>query len=166
MSERAARKNGLAPALPTKKEKKPLRKKSLKLIEKEKNEKEERGDSGLDKWFEERRKEMTGVCAECGGKTGKDDDKFYRHSIAHILPKRNSMFPSVATVVYNWVELCFWGNSCHSKYDSSWEQAATMRIWPFVVHNVNMLYPKLTKEEKARIPDVLLQEIKPELYNQ
>lgn len=166
MEERMLRKNKLAPPLSFKKEKKPLKKISDKKAAEMKEAKVINSDSELDKWFEERRKEMTGICANCGGKTGKEDDKFYRHSIAHILPKRDSMFPSVATVNYNWVELCFWGNSCHSKYDSSWESAAKMRIWPFVIHNVNILYPRLKSEEKARLPEVLIQEIKPELYNQ
>jgi len=156
---------GLAPKTTGAKPKKPLKKISNKKAAEMKEAKTVNTDSELDKWFEERRKEMTGVCANCGGKTGKDDDKFYRHSIAHILPKRDSMFPSVATVNYNWVELCFWGNSCHSKYDSSWEAAAKMRIWPFVIHNVNILYPKLTSEEKARLPEVLIQEINPEKFN-
>jgi hypothetical protein len=166
MSDRLLRKNGVLPPLPTKKEKKPLRGKSLKLIEKEKKELEEKGDIGLDKWFEERRKEMSGVCANCGSKTGKHDDKFYRHSVAHILAKRKNMFPSVALNSLNWVELCFWGNSCHSKFDSSFEKAATMRIWPYVIKQINILYPLLTPEEKARIRgiEVIAQEIKPENF--
>jgi len=128
--------------------------------------KEEGSDNKLDLWFEERRKEMTGVCAECGGKTGKHDDKFYRHSICHILPKRDNMFPSISTHDLNWIELCFWGNSCHSKYDSSFEKAAQMRIWPYVCKRLNILYPLLTREEKAKLPDIIVQEILPEKYNQ
>lgn len=143
-------------------------KKSKKTLEREEKESENKGDKGLDNWFEERRKEMSGVCAECGCKTGKHDDKFYRHSIAHLLPKRDNMFPSVAMNDLNWVELCFWGNSCHSRFDSSWEKAATMRIWPYFIKQVNILYPLLTHEEKARIRniEVIAQEINPELYNQ
>jgi len=156
---------GLAPKTTGAKPKKPLRKVSVKKAAEMKEQKVS-GDSKLDLWFIERRKEMTGTCAECGGKTGKDDDKFYRHSICHLLPKRETMFPSIAINNLNWIELCFWGNSCHSKFDSSFERAATMRIWPFVMKQVNVLYPMLTNEEKARLRsiEVIAQEINPEKY--
>lgn len=169
LEERAARKNKLAPPLSFKKERKPIAKQSAKKkaeIAEQKVVGKPASKLELDVWFEERRKEMTGVCSECGGVTGKNDDKFYRHSIAHILPKRPSMFPSIATNNLNWVELCFWGNSCHSKFDSSFEKAATMRIWPFAMKQTNILYPMLTPEEKARLRsiEVIAQEIKPENY--
>jgi len=55
------------------------------------------GDNKLDAWFIDRRKEMTGRCVFCKGKTEKDNDETYRRSIAHLLGKRKAAFPSVAT---------------------------------------------------------------------
>src|SRR5690349_16491299 len=55
---------------------------------KQKIKEQENSDTALDKWFEERRKEMIGRCVFCGGKTEKDNDATYRCSIAHLLAKR------------------------------------------------------------------------------
>lgn len=48
-------------------------------------------EAELEKWFNERRKEMTGRCIICGGKTEKYNDKTYKRSIAHILKKKNNV---------------------------------------------------------------------------
>jgi hypothetical protein len=69
----------------------------------------------LDRWFKERHKEMTGRCQNCMGKTEKDG-RHYKCSIAHILPK--AYFPSVATHPSNFLELCFYGKSCHTNMDN------------------------------------------------
>lgn len=75
-------------------------------------------EAELEKWFNERRKEMTGRCIICGGKTEKYNDKTYKRSIAHIFEKRKIMFTEVATDKNNWIELCFFSNSCHTNFDS------------------------------------------------
>jgi hypothetical protein len=130
-------------------------KKSKKRIERE--QRSVVNDENLDKWFEERRKEMTGKCKHCGGKSCKDDDKYYRFSIAHILPK--AYFPSVATNENNWVELCFWGNACHTNYDQLSLDLMDMNCFDLIVERFQKLYPYIAKEEKKRIPAVLMQYI-------
>src|SRR5690348_2912633 len=80
--------------------------------------------SDLDNWFEERRKEMTGTCLFCGGKTERDNDDTFKFSIAHLLAKRKNMFPNIACHPDNWIELCHYSNSCHSNFDNgiiTWE---------------------------------------------
>jgi len=67
---------------------------------------EETGIITLDEWFIERRKELSGKCWHCGGSTAKFDDFSFKSAIAHILPKRGNVFPSVMTHPDNWIELC------------------------------------------------------------
>lgn len=40
-----------------------------------------------------------------------------------------------------------------------------MKVWSYAIKVINLLYPLLKQEEKRRLPDVIIQEIKPELYN-
>ena len=95
-------KQGLLPKEAVAKPKKPIKK----VSDKRKTELAEgKGDDALDKWFEERRVEMTGRCVLCNGKTEKNNNETYRRSIHHLLDKRPSMFPSVAIHPDNWLEL-------------------------------------------------------------
>src|ERR1700684_2181963 len=70
----------------------------------------------LDEWFQERRKEMVGVCScGCAEPSSKKDDLYYRFCICHIYPK--AIFKSVATHPLNWIELNFW-KGCHTTFDN------------------------------------------------
>ncbi len=75
----------------------------------------------LDKWFKERRKEMVGCCIECGKTTSKNNDKYYKWSVCHIVPK--SLVKSVATNDLNWIELC---QQHHQEFDNTFDKAAAM----------------------------------------
>jgi len=83
-------------------------------------------------------------------------------SIAHVLPK--SDYPSVATHPQNYMILKMWGGA-HGQYDANWEKAAQMKVWPHACKIFNLLYPLLTTAEKAKLPDVIIQEIRPELIS-
>jgi len=109
-------------------------------------------------WFKERVAQFTGKCSECGGSTNKKNFQFAMMACAHILPKRSNMFPSVATHPDNWIELCV-TNGCHHKYDRSWEDAMTMKIWPLVVEKFKLIYPSIAPGERKHLPDVLRQEV-------
>jgi len=109
-------------------------------------------------WFKDRVKEMSGKCTNCGGSTSKNNPSLAIMAIAHILPKRKNMFPSVATHPDNWIELCV-TNGCHHKYDRSWEDAMTMKIWPLVVEKFKLIYPSIAPGERKHLPDVLRQEV-------
>jgi ssDNA-binding Zn-finger/Zn-ribbon topoisomerase 1 len=110
-------------------------------------------------WFEDRHKEMTGICKHCGGKTQKGKEN-YRNSIAHILPK--AYFKSVATNPNNWIELCFYGNSCHSQMDNKMLDLTEMNCWDEIVTKFVKIYPSIAKEERRRIPKILLEYIETE----
>lgn len=141
-----------------KKEQTPIKKVSDKKAREMKGE----GKSDLDQWFEERRKEMTGKCCFCGGKTERDNDDTYKFSIAHLLPKRKNMFPSVACHGENWLELCHFGNSCHQNFDSgmiTWEFIRDSKEWELIVAKFKKIYPFIPEMERRNIPELLLKEV-------
>lgn len=136
--------------------------KSAKRVEREKQQTEQvqegiemtKGGAELQRWFEDRRKEMTGVCANCGGKSCKDSDKYFKFSIAHLLPK--AYFKSVATHPDNWIELCFWNNACHTNLDQNTLDIIDLSCFDEVIQKFVKIYPSIAKEERRRIPKILL----------
>ena len=117
------------------------------------------GDSILDLWFEARRKEMTERCALCSGPTEKHNDETYRRSIHHLFDKRPTMFPSVATHEDNWLEVCFFGNSCHTNIHNgtiSWQLLRDSAEWSMILEKFLKVYPYIAPEERSRVPDVFL----------
>lgn len=136
-----------------------------KVSEKKKKEMaaEKDGKGELDEWFAARRKEMTGRCQLCGGKTEKTNDETFKRSIHHILEKRSTMFPSVAKHPDNWLEVCFYGNSCHQNIHNStitWELLHDSAEWSIIVDKFKKIYPYIAENEKKNIPELLLKELK------
>lgn len=159
LEQRRMQKLGLI--TPVKKEQKPIPAKSAKKIAQEKAERSG-NDTDLQQWYARIMETENPVCWETGERINKADKKGWQGSIAHVLPK--SLFPSVATHPQNYMILKMWGGT-HGQYDSSWENASKMKVWGHACKIFNILYPLLTREEKAKLPDVIIQEIKPELYN-
>ena len=98
---------------------------------------------------------MNGKCLHCGNVTTMKDDEKFHFSIAHILPK--SLFPSVATHPDNWIELCFWGNACHTNMDQHTLDLIDMNCFDTIIEKFVKIYPNIAKEEKRRIPSVLME---------
>lgn len=119
------------------------------------------GSNELWRWFEKQRERMTGKCAHCGGKTQKHDPKTFYYSIAHLLPK--SLFKSIATHDENWLELCYYGNSCHANYDNHMIDITDLNCFDLVIEKIVKLYPHIAKEERRRIPAILRQYIETEI---
>ena len=117
-------------------------------------------NNDLKQWFEDRHKELTGKCKHCNGKTQKGKDN-YKNSIAHILPK--AYFPSVATHPLNYIELCFYGNSCHTNFDNKILDLLDLNCFDEVITKFVQIYPHIDKQEKRRIPQVLLNYIENEI---
>lgn len=117
--------------------------------------------SDLNRWFNERRKEMTGYCKHCGNKSCKGDDKYFKFSISHILPKR--LFKSIATHPLNYVELCFWGNNCHGNMDNNMIDLIELNCFDEVIEKFLKIYPDIAQEERKYIPQVLLNYVKDNL---
>lgn len=122
-------------------------------------EKENKQD--LEQWFLDGDKQATGKCRHCGGRTCKGDPLFYKHSQAHILPKR--LFPSVATHPLNRVELCFWENNCHGNFDNGTLDLMDMNCFDEIIEKFIAIYPEIVPAERKHIPDVLLQYLKDNL---
>lgn len=125
-----------------------------KVSEKKKKEIElKKGDNSLEKWFEDRRKDMKGVCScGCGAKSSRDDDKFYKFSICHILLK--SKIKSVATHPLNFIELSFW-NGHHGNFDNRssllWRN---MACWDEILEKFLIMLPLIDDKERKYIPEV------------
>jgi len=119
-----------------------------------------KGYAELNRWFKDRRKEMTGKCHHCNGLSCKHDDRYFKFSICHILPK--AYFPSVATHPSNFIELCFWNKNCHGNMDNKMLDLIEMNCWDEIVTKFCIMYPSIAEKEKLRIPSVLLQYIEVE----
>ncbi len=147
--------------IPKKSAKREAKEKEQKIIQQETGNTE----TDLQKWYAEIMAKETPRCWETGEWIDTKDTFGWHGSIAHVLGKE--LFPSVKTHPLNYMILKMWGGT-HGQFDSSWENASKMRVWPHAVRIINILYPLLTKEEKSKLHsiEVILQEIKPELYNQ
>ena len=113
--------------------------------------KEAGSDNSLDRWFEERRKDLTGKCCLCGGRSEKGNDETYRRSIHHLLDKRKSMFPSLALRPENFLEVCFHGNSCHQNIHGgkiTWELLKDSKEWDIIKPKLEVLLPMCTEQER------------------
>jgi len=109
-------------------------------------------------WFEARMKELKGVCTECGHPIKKDIPAFAICAVAHVVPKRKEQFPSIEFHPKNFIELgaeC----GCHNKYDTSWDDASQMKVWPLIIEKFILLYPSIDPSERKHIPELLRQEV-------
>jgi len=104
-------------------------------------------------WYWARRYEMVGKCSEngCNEPTNKKDDRYYRWSVCHLVPK--SLCPSVATNFYNWIELC-WGH--HSEFDSTFDKAASMKCFVEAKRKFGLFQHLIPANELRKVnPDLL-----------
>ncbi len=138
----------------------PISKKKAALLEAEKGLRNGE-DTELQKWYANIMQSEPGKCWETGEPINKQDKMGWHGSIAHVLCKEH--YPSVKVHPLNYMILKMWGGT-HGQYDSSWENASKMRIWPYALKIINILYPLLTQEEKRKLPEVIIQEINPEKY--
>jgi hypothetical protein len=147
-----AMKNGTASK--TIKVAKPLARESAKKKAANKAEKPER--ELQDEWFDtiENAEWKNGItcCWNCGTEI---PQVFARSSTAHLVPKRNKQFPSVARHPLNYAIL---GGACgcHNEYDNmGWENAADMQVWPVIAERFQQVYLAMAPEEKYRLPKQL-----------
>lgn len=126
---------------------------------------ENKTDAGLDKWFDYHMAMNGPVCSNCGSVAqwllAPKYFILWRACQAHILPKRKAQFPSLATNTDNHIVLFpSWGGwlcGCHDQYDSNWQIASRMNIWPAVVDIFQTkLHALIPESEKKHIPEQLL----------
>jgi hypothetical protein len=160
--------------LPKEKKKYSIPKKSAKKIQQEKKEAEllkttnELGQStgipSQEQWFKDRMAENVPVCMNCGMTAPwllePKYEKIWRACQAHILPKREAQFPSVATHPLNHLVLFpVWGGylcGCHDEYDSGWFSATTMDVWPKANERFKQFESAIAEKEKRKIPEQFL----------
>ncbi len=87
-------------------------------------------------------------CWECGDWI---IEAFFKHATAHILPKKKGMFPSIATHPLNYMIL---GGACgcHNKWDSSWDNAVKMQVFPIAKTRYQQFAGAIAPAELERIP--------------
>lgn len=102
-------------------------------------------------FFVEMRPGMTGKCCFCNAKSEKLNDETFHFSIAHLLAK--ALFPSVATHPDNWIELCYYENSCHHQFDNSritWEMLYDSHEWPMIKDKLLKVLPAVAAQERSQ----------------
>lgn len=108
----------------------------------------------LYKWFNHHNTYNKWVCENCG-------INLYPLSVhsasccqAHILPKNH--FKSVQSVLDNHLTLgdsLYHPCNCHDEFDSSWEKAQTMKVWPVALERFQKFMHLIAKSEYKRLPD-------------
>lgn len=112
-------------------------------------EKEAGTDGEMDLFFTSLRKSMTGHCLFCNGKSMKNDDEKFHFSLAHLMQK--AIFKSVATVPENIIELCFYGESCHTNFDNgiiTWLMLKDSKEWDVIKEKLLVVLPLVAQEER------------------
>ena len=155
-------KQGLLPPEAVAKERKPIKKVSDKRKKENEEAKERGGDNELQKWYKNRQKQLVGKCMRCGTSYNHNNLSYAIPATAHILAKRDNQFPSVGLHKDNFIELgaiC----GCHHWYDNqaTWEDIAQSNIWHLVLERFLLFEPYI--QERSKIPEVFLQEIKPKI---
>lgn len=106
----------------------------------------------LVEWYAKKIKSCDWICCECGKSCYSSNKDYQFAAQAHILPK--SLFPSVATHEQNYMCLgpaC----GCHGKYDSNWDNASKMKVWPEALSTMFTLIPLLPVQEYRKLPDIV-----------
>lgn len=168
-------KQGLLPKEAIAKSRKPIKKQSDKKKAELAEQKASGSESELDKYFEYHMTKSYPRCDNCGMVAEwllKEEYKaVWRGCQAHVLRKKDAIggFPSVAATLTNHLVL-FPGYGkylcgCHDRFDSSYEEMAKMAVFPKAIDIINQLYPFIAKEERKYLPEIIIQELKPNIYN-
>lgn len=140
---------GQLPKEAVKKQPKPIKKVSDKKLATDAEAKASGSDGEMDAFFRSLRKGMKGKCLFCSGPTMKKDDDKFHFSLAHLLPK--AIFKSVATHPENIIELCFYGESCHTNFDQgsiTWEFIKDSKEWEIIKEKLLSVLPLVAPEER------------------
>ena len=109
----------------------------------------------LSVFFANQLKDNPEFCEECGVSLRASKAINPRAVIAHILPKRKSCFPSVATHSDNRLFLCV---NCHSDYDNKgWQHVAQMKVFSLAKERLSLFVDKLTEYELSKLPEIFKQ---------
>ena len=143
LKDRLARKNGELPPLVFKKARKPLPKRKRGDIS--------TGDSDLVKWYKARMLDMECSCEWCGKKVNNTVYEKAIFSICHILAKRKTVCPSVATHPLNFITLC---PDHHAMFDKmNWEEKKQLPFWDKIKSKIDAMRPHVSKNELRDLPD-------------
>lgn len=114
------------------------------------------GDTSLGNWFKIQIENCPPKCEECGVGIWKyiNMGSFWPSTlIAHILPKKKSQFPEVATHPNNRMFYC---PSCHENFDKKGEShIIKMKSLPLIKERLSTFIGELSESQQARVKDYL-----------
>lgn len=117
------------------------------------------GETALQQWYRGRMKYMGYSCKECGCKIETSVYKFAIHHICHILPKRETMCPSVALHPLNFITLCQHHHDLFDSYsydDKGWAEREKWACWPEVRERLIMMHDSIAPDEMRHFPQSVL----------
>lgn len=111
------------------------------------------GELTLNEWFKHHVANSNWVCENCGAILQPNNDKIARSFQAHILPK--NIFRSVSTDINNRMLLgaMNYPCNCHGQYDSNWDNASQMKIFPIALDRFLLFAHKLSNSEIGKLPE-------------
>lgn len=113
-------------------------------------------DAELEAWYNDKIANCDWTCQNCGKNVYTSIHIFQKACQAHLLSK--DIFPSIKTHPRNHGVLggvC----GCHYAYDSSWERAQKLDVWPSIKEIIiTELIGCLPSDEYRKLPDFLKEE--------
>lgn len=119
----------------------------------DKKEQQKESSKELELWFVRQIAQCPRNCEECGTPLRPWLSWMPKAVIAHILPKRKNMFPTVATHPANRMFYC---GDCHTDFDQKGsDHAKLMKSIGLMRERYREIEPHLTEQERNKAPDYL-----------
>lgn len=134
---------------------KPIPRWSQKRLARMKEEKENKTDIGLDKWFEYHIEHSKMICENCGKDLSNYSYEDWRASQHHIIEKSKiNGCPSVSCELDNHAVLGKW--CCHAQWHTSQANAIKMPVFKTAKQRFELFKNKIAEEERRKIPQMFL----------
>lgn len=106
-------------------------------------------------WFAMQISQMPKHCENCDEYLNQFAPWGAKSYVAHILAKRDNMFPSMACHPLNRVFLCI---QCHTNYDNWGDNAKVMamRAYPVILERFHQMYDDIPPSELTHLPAYLI----------
>lgn len=108
----------------------------------------------LQNWFSYHIEHSAPICENCGEPLYYPDKTIAISCQAHILPKKPTLFPSVAGNLNNHLVLggLYQNCSCHGQFDSSWRNAERMPVFKIAIERFLIFKPFIAESELKSLP--------------
>jgi hypothetical protein len=112
-------------------------------------------DKAEAQWFADQINQMPKHCENCGEYLNQYAPWGAKSYVAHILAKRDNMFPSVKLHPLNRVFLCI---QCHTNYDNWGDSAKVMAMaaYPIILERFHLIFDDIDPKELIHLPPYLI----------